>query len=77
MGKVDGLSLIIIDFYVPMLTPHLSSTETSLQLSENTLFMAMSKETRCSGRIIYIYMCTVQCGGRDGSLLNPCLYPLA
>jgi hypothetical protein len=30
--KVDGLSL---DFYVPALTPRLSNTETSLQLSEN------------------------------------------
>jgi hypothetical protein len=34
MRKVDGLSLIFIDFYVPVLIPHLNSTETSLQLSE-------------------------------------------
>jgi hypothetical protein len=34
MSKVDALSLIIIDFYVPALTPRLNSTETSLQLSE-------------------------------------------
>jgi hypothetical protein len=39
MRKVDGASLIFIDFYVPVLTPHLNSSETSLQLSENiTLF---------------------------------------
>jgi hypothetical protein len=39
MRKVDGLSLIFIDYYVPELTPRLNSTETSLQLSENiTLF---------------------------------------
>jgi hypothetical protein len=40
MRKVDGLSLIFIDFYVPVLTPCLNDTETSLQLSENiTLFV--------------------------------------
>jgi hypothetical protein len=39
MRKVDGLTLIFIDFYVPALTPSLNSTETSLQLSGNiTLF---------------------------------------
>jgi hypothetical protein len=37
MRKVDGLSLIFIDFYVPALTPRLNSTETSLQLSENRI----------------------------------------
>jgi hypothetical protein len=53
VGKVDGPSLIFIDFYVPAFTPHLNSIETSLQLSENiTLFAAchihtgvISKET--------------------------------
>jgi hypothetical protein len=35
MTKLDGLSLIFIDFYVPALTPRLNSTEASLQLSEN------------------------------------------
>jgi hypothetical protein len=30
MSKVDGLSLIVIDFYVPALTPRLSSIEISL-----------------------------------------------
>jgi hypothetical protein len=40
MRKVDCLSLIFIDFYVPALTPRLNSTEPSLQLSENiTLFV--------------------------------------
>jgi hypothetical protein len=33
--KVDGLSLIFIDFYDPTLTPSLNRNETSLQLSEN------------------------------------------
>jgi hypothetical protein len=34
MRKVDGLSLIFSDFYVPVLTPRLNSTETLLKLSE-------------------------------------------
>jgi hypothetical protein len=39
MRKVDGLSLIFIGFYVPVLTPRLNNTETLFQLSENrTLF---------------------------------------
>jgi hypothetical protein len=39
MREVDGLNLILIDFYVSAFTPHLNSTETSLQLSESiTLF---------------------------------------
>jgi hypothetical protein len=63
------MSLIFIDFYVPLLTPHLNSTENSLQLSDNiTLFVAcciytdvISKETyqtdtKCLGYIIYIYI---------------------
>jgi hypothetical protein len=35
MGKVDGLNIIFVDFYVAELTLRLNSTETSLQLSEN------------------------------------------
>jgi hypothetical protein len=31
MRKIDGLSRIFIDFYVPVLTPHLNSSKTSLQ----------------------------------------------
>jgi hypothetical protein len=43
--KVDGLSLIFIDFYVPALTPRLDSIETSLQVSDNiTLFAAQTAE---------------------------------
>jgi hypothetical protein len=53
MRKTNGLILILIDFYVPTLTPRLNSTDTSLQLSENlTPFAAcriytsvISKET--------------------------------
>jgi hypothetical protein len=37
MSKVDRLSLILINFYVPALTPRLNSTKTTLQFSENTL----------------------------------------
>jgi hypothetical protein len=64
--KLDGLSLN--NFYVPVLTQHLSSTKTLLQLPENiTLFAVyrmytgvISKETyidtSCLGCIIYIYI---------------------
>jgi hypothetical protein len=39
MRTVDGLSLILIYFYVPALTSRRINTEPSLQLSENiTLF---------------------------------------
>jgi hypothetical protein len=64
MRKVDCLSFILSDFYVPALTPRLNSTDTLLQLSENIILLAVcriytgvvSKEiytdTRCLGRII-------------------------
>jgi hypothetical protein len=42
MRKVDGLSLIYVDFYVPVPTPRLNNTETSLQLSENITLSAVS-----------------------------------
>jgi hypothetical protein len=42
MRKVDGPSLILLDFYVPALTPHLNSTENSLQLSENITLFAIT-----------------------------------
>jgi hypothetical protein len=52
MRKVDGLNLNCIDFYVRAPTPRLSSTVTSLQLSEDiTLFAACS---------IYTYRCHQQ-----------------
>jgi hypothetical protein len=66
MRKVDGLSLIFIDFYVQVLTPRVNSNETLLQLSGNiTLFTVshiytcvISKQTwigtRCPGCTIYI-----------------------
>jgi hypothetical protein len=41
--KLDGMSLIFIDFYVPALTPRLSSTETSLQLSDNIRLFAVCR----------------------------------
>jgi hypothetical protein len=43
MRKVDGLSLIFIDFYVAAFTPRLNSTETSLQLSENITLFAVCR----------------------------------
>jgi hypothetical protein len=43
MRKIDGASLIFIDFYVPALTPRLNSTEISLQLSENMTLFAVCR----------------------------------
>jgi hypothetical protein len=43
MRKADGLSLIFIDFHIPVLTPCLNSTETLLQLSENITLFAVSR----------------------------------
>jgi hypothetical protein len=43
MRKVDGLSLIFIDFYVPALTPRLNSTESSLQRYENATLFALTR----------------------------------
>jgi hypothetical protein len=42
--KVDGLSLIFIYVYVPVLIRSLKSTETSLQLSENIPFFAVCRK---------------------------------
>jgi hypothetical protein len=41
--KVDGLSLIFIDFYVPALTPRLNTAETSLQLSKKITLFAVCR----------------------------------
>jgi hypothetical protein len=41
MRKVDGFSLIFIYFYAPALTPRLSITETTLQLSANKILFAV------------------------------------
>jgi hypothetical protein len=43
MRKVDGLSFILIDFYVLALRPRLQVTETSLQLSENVCLFAVCR----------------------------------
>jgi hypothetical protein len=53
VSKVDGLSLILIDFYVPALTPRLISTETSLHLSENiSLSVLQSQKSKlCYDRL--------------------------
>jgi hypothetical protein len=43
MRKVDGLSRMFIDFFIPALRPRLNSTTTLLQLSENiTLFAVLT-----------------------------------
>jgi hypothetical protein len=89
MRKVDGPSLIFIDFYVSALTPRLNSTETSLQLSDNiTLFEVCRiytvftnqetlRDTRCLGRIIYIYIYTLYNVGAGRNLVALLLiYPL-
>jgi hypothetical protein len=47
MRQIDGLNLIIIDFYVLVLTPHLSCIKTSLQLSENIIFFSACHIYRC------------------------------
>jgi hypothetical protein len=39
--KVNGLNLLFIDLYVPVLIPRLNNTETSLQLSENTTLLVI------------------------------------
>jgi hypothetical protein len=41
MRKVDGLSLILVDFYVPRLTPRLNNTDISLQLSETIIMVLL------------------------------------
>jgi hypothetical protein len=38
MEGIDGLSLIFIDVYVPVLTPRLHGSETALQISDNITF---------------------------------------
>jgi hypothetical protein len=43
MRKIDGLSRISIDFYVPELTTRLNNTETTLQLSQNITVTAVSR----------------------------------
>jgi hypothetical protein len=49
ISKVDGLSLIFIDFYVPAITPRLNNTEASLKLSENVTLFAVCRI--CTGVI--------------------------
>jgi hypothetical protein len=77
MSKLDGLSLIFIGFYVLALTPRLSSTETSLQLSENITnsLWGLAHICKCHSRDLdrhqvfgayHLYI--------DGTLWHPCLY---
>jgi hypothetical protein len=71
MRKVDGLSLISIDFCDPALTPCLNSTENSLLFSENQQRELDRHKVFGAYHLyiyIYIYIYTVQCGGQDGNL---------
>jgi hypothetical protein len=43
MREVDRLSLLFIDFYVPVLTPRLDRIKTALQLSENIALLAFCR----------------------------------
>jgi hypothetical protein len=88
MRKVDGPILILIDFSVPAFTPRLSSTETSLQLSEvmaGPLYY-LSYMYRChqqrdldkfqAFRAYHLYDCTMWVTGQN--LVTPLsVYPLA
>jgi hypothetical protein len=86
MRKVDGLSLILINFYVPALTPRLNSTETSLQLSKNitlrsVAYIQVSSAKRpryTSGvRAYHLYKyCTMWGTGRN-LVAHLLVYPLA
>jgi hypothetical protein len=53
MREVVGPSLIFINFYVPVFTPCLNSTETSPQLSENIALFA--------GCRLYVCVCVCLC----------------
>jgi hypothetical protein len=83
--KGDGLSHIFIDFYVPAHTPYFSSTETSLQLSENITLLVVcciyththviSKEPRHTlgvQGVSFIQYCTMW--GTGQNLVAPLLY---
>jgi hypothetical protein len=91
MRKVDGLIVIFIDLYIPVLTRRLCSTETLLQLSENINLLVVCRictrvyhqqrdiDTRCLGCIILLYIyiyCTIW--GIGQNLVAPLLvYPQA
>jgi hypothetical protein len=40
-GEIDGLSLVLVDVYVPALTPRLYRSEAALELSENIALFAV------------------------------------
>jgi hypothetical protein len=77
MRKGNYLSPILIDFYVPSVAPLLDSTETLLQLSENTTLFRFVAYVQVSVKII-IYINTVEGGGRGYNFVAPLhVYPLA
>jgi hypothetical protein len=63
--KIDGLSPIFINFYVPALTPRLSSTETLLQLSENITLFAVCFVCAI-GKFLDSYCCNPLSGRGEG-----------
>jgi hypothetical protein len=48
MRKVYIVSLIVINFYVPAITPRINNIKTSLQLSANITLFALCRITRVS-----------------------------
>jgi hypothetical protein len=81
MRKVNGLSLVFIEFYVPALT-RLNMTETSLHFSVKIILFevchiytgVISKETWIYTRCLGVYIYAVLCWGQERTLWNPCLY---
>jgi hypothetical protein len=63
MRKVDGFSLIFIDFYVPAHTPRLNSSETSLQLSlviaAAPCYIASARTTQKTHLQQFLYCCVM------------------
>jgi hypothetical protein len=81
--EIDALSLSLIDFYVPALTPRFHRSKAALRLSENITFPAISHTDTyhqqrgprgppwCVG---IAYTQIVQGRGQHCTLWHPCLY---
>jgi hypothetical protein len=72
MRKVDGLNLIFIEFYVPLLTSRFNCTETSLQISENRSNQQRDLDKHHVFGAYHLYIITILGTGRK--LVAPCLY---
>jgi hypothetical protein len=53
MRKLNGPSLVFVDFYVPALAQSLNFTETSLQLSENIKLSGVCTESKSKPKLCY------------------------